>query len=771
MSIFSKTGLIADITNNIYTNVQRLIKGNTLKARLLNIVDSTLIRVVDTAANFASNNPILANGEIGIESDSLSTSPKFKIGDGSTSWNSLPYANSGSSNVNYIADTAANLAANNPVMPDGYFGIESDTLLTSPKFKIAASSTAWNSLPYANVKTLAQILSQGNTISTGQIITNSSGYFILAHDTNAVADSMPQASLLWFEPSMGALYSGFRANGYHSIIRFTPTTGVSYYAGYIEFTSDGGLEIQNDGVTIFKSPNVKIIQSDDITELLNVDRANDIFSVAATINLLSKLGVSTLNINDSVASLYFDNGIKVGNVSADSSSTTISHTDLVNIDAASVKKNGVEIATENYIDNLIAGLKFKIDVVAASTANVNISSAPSSIDGVTLVNGDRVLLKNQTTSSQNGCYIFNGVGSVMTRATDSDTGAKLVSATYPVRGGTVNQDTWFTVTNDSITIGSTNIVISQTAGSGTYTVGSYLKLLGNVFDIDFTTFSTSQISEGTNKYLSNSNLATVNHAATTKTTIVDADEVTGGDSANSFSLFKTTWSNIMVYIKSKLFSKVNGGNTNYSIVDSDKIIYTGTAFTAPRTYTLPSATSINGPKTIADFLGTITSTNTLTIGVQTGEYLNGVLNGIEVIQSAYGQRVLYPDGVNNWSFDAGIVRQTKTQTLTNKTIQKRILVVTQSATPTTNIDNGDIVSITGLAQAITSMSSGLSGTPYDGQMIMWQITDNGTARAITWGASFASTTNFTLPTTTVISTMLRVLTQWNAVTSKHECIG
>ena len=115
----------------------------------------------------------------------------------------------------------------------------------------------------------------------------------------------------------------------------------------------------------------------------------------------------------------------------------------------------------------------------------------------------------------------------------------------------------------------------------------------------------------------------------------------------------------------------------------------------------------------------------------------------------------------------GDVTLTGTQTLTNKTVKKRILVVTQSATPATNIDNGDIVQITALAQAITSMTSGLTGTPYDGQMIMWQITDNGTARAITWGASFSGS----MPTTTVISTMLRTLTQYNSTTGKHEFLA
>lgn len=111
-----------------------------------------------------------------------------------------------------------------------------------------------------------------------------------------------------------------------------------------------------------------------------------------------------------------------------------------------------------------------------------------------------------------------------------------------------------------------------------------------------------------------------------------------------------------------------------------------------------------------------------------------------------------------------------TNTLTNKRVTKRVVTTTQSATPTINTDNTDVSSITGLAQAITSFTTNLSGTPVAGDMLMIQITDNGTARGITWGTSFASTT-VTLPTTTVISTMLRVLFQWNTVTSKWDCIG
>jgi hypothetical protein len=81
----------------------------------------------------------------------------------------------------------------------------------------------------------------------------------------------------------------------------------------------------------------------------------------------------------------------------------------------------------------------------------------------------------------------------------------------------------------------------------------------------------------------------------------------------------------------------------------------------------------------------------------------------------------------------------------------RVNTTASSATPAINVDTTDQFTITALAAAITSMTSGLSGTPRDGQKLMVRIKDNGTARAITWGASFQSSGVATLPTTTVIN--------------------
>lgn len=115
-----------------------------------------------------------------------------------------------------------------------------------------------------------------------------------------------------------------------------------------------------------------------------------------------------------------------------------------------------------------------------------------------------------------------------------------------------------------------------------------------------------------------------------------------------------------------------------------------------------------------------------------------------------------------------LVGKATTDTLTNKRITPRVNTITSSATPTTNTDNYDFVNITALAAAITSMTTNLSGTPSIGDVLVFQIKDNGTARAITWGASFTAK-GVALPTTTVISKLLTVCFIWNG--SNWGCVG
>lgn len=118
-----------------------------------------------------------------------------------------------------------------------------------------------------------------------------------------------------------------------------------------------------------------------------------------------------------------------------------------------------------------------------------------------------------------------------------------------------------------------------------------------------------------------------------------------------------------------------------------------------------------------------------------------------------------------------VVGTTDTQTLTNKRVTKRVTTITSSATPTINTDNCDMVTITALAAAINTMTTNLSGTPSNGDQLLFRIKDDGTSRAITWGASFVSSGVATLLAATVVGKVHHVALIYDSVMTKWICMA
>lgn len=147
-----------------------------------------------------------------------------------------------------------------------------------------------------------------------------------------------------------------------------------------------------------------------------------------------------------------------------------------------------DAANKGYVDGVAQGLDVKDSVVATTTANGTLSTAfanGQSIDGVTLQTGDRILLKDQTTASQNGIYNVNASGAP-SRATDMPTGGNAAGAFVFVEQGTVNAENGFTCTSNtgSAVVGTNNLTFAQFSGAGQIIAGNGIAKSGNELSAD-----------------------------------------------------------------------------------------------------------------------------------------------------------------------------------------------------------------------------------------------------------------------------------------------
>lgn len=190
-----------------------------------------------------------------------------------------------------------------------------------------------------------------------------------------------------------------------------------------------------------------------------------------------------------------------------------------------------DAATKAYVDSVAQGLDVKASCRVATVANITLSGTQT-IDGVAVIAGDRVLVKDQSTAANNGIYVV-AAGS-WSRAADADTWAELVGAFTFVEDGTVNDNSgWVCTSAPGGTLGVTAVVFEQFSGAGQITAGAGLTKSGNTLNVG--TASSSRIVVGTDDI----DLATTGvSAGTYKSLTVDAyGRVTGGTNPTTLAGF------------------------------------------------------------------------------------------------------------------------------------------------------------------------------------------------------------------------------------------
>ena len=241
-----------------------------------------------------------------------------------------------------------------------------------------------------------------------------------------------------------------------------------------EHYTDGSIDtahIAADQITSAK------IADDQIDSEHYVDGSIDLAHLAASSVNSSKI------VDDSIVNADINSSAAIDATKIANGTVTSAEFQYINTLSSNAQTQIDAKAATTYVDNAVAGLRTRVIAECASTANVVISSAleaGDAIDGLTLVSGDRVLLKNQSTASQNGLYLAVGSGAgAASRDPEHDSIAELSGGMVVVNQGSVNDNKIFLCTTDTdATLDSTSItyttitpqnvgtVTSITAGTG-----------------------------------------------------------------------------------------------------------------------------------------------------------------------------------------------------------------------------------------------------------------------------------------------------------------
>ncbi len=273
--------------------------------------------------------------------------------------------------------------------------------------------------------------------------------------------------------------------------------GLDYISGTGVFSVDTGYGLQIDGSGQLEVDSTAIASQTDVSNAVSTHSA-----LTTGVHGVSGDVVGTSDAQELTNKSLGSGTVFTANVDADGFT-------LTNLPEPT---NASDAATKAYVDSVAEGLHVHASVVAATTANINLATGGLlTVDGVTLVAGDRVLVKNQTTGAENGIYVA-AVGA-WSRAADYNSASEIDPGDFVyVTGGTTYGGTGWVQEQVVTTLGSDGITWAQFSGAGTYSAGNGLTLDGTEFAIDTNVVAT--VSSVDNAISTHSDLTTGVHGVT-----------------------------------------------------------------------------------------------------------------------------------------------------------------------------------------------------------------------------------------------------------------
>lgn len=268
-------------------------------------------------------------------------------------------------------------------------------------------------------------------------------------------------------------------NGKFQVVASDPTT--NNFEGRLIYNSTEKTIKYYDGSS-WKKAIVSVVESGSASAAITVSESNGVITLTPNLATTSDHGV-----------MSYQDKTKLDDATADATAGKLVIRDGSANFKAATPTDASHVATKGYVDSTKQGLDVKDSVRAATTEAINVASDledGDTIDGVLLATGDRVLVKDQVTASENGIYVVVASGAA-SRSSDADTSAKVTPGLFVfVEEGDDNGDNGFVLTTDApITLGTTGLTFTQFSGAGQVTAGDGLSKSGNTLNVNVDTTS------------------------------------------------------------------------------------------------------------------------------------------------------------------------------------------------------------------------------------------------------------------------------------------